>query len=36
MVDILEGKAQQPEAGCVTVVGGGGDSVAALEVFGKT
>ena len=33
MVDILEEKTQQPVAGCITDVGGGGDSVAAFEVF---
>ena len=34
--DISEEKTQQLVAGCVTVIiGGGGESVAALEVFGK-
>ena len=36
MVDNLEEKTQQPGAGCVAVVGGGGDLVAALEALGKT
>jgi hypothetical protein len=36
MVGTLEEKTQQPDAGCVAVVGGGGDLVAALEALGKT
>jgi hypothetical protein len=36
MVRTLEEKTQQPDAGCVAVVGGGGDLVAALEALGKT
>ena len=35
-VDISEEKIQQQVAGCVTDIGGGGEPVAALEVFGKT
>ena len=36
MVEISEEKTQQSVAGCVTVIGGGGESIAALEIFGKT
>ena len=33
VVDILEKNTQQPVAGCVTIAGGGGDSVATTDAF---
>ena len=36
IVDILEKNTQQPVAGCVTIAGGGGDSVATMDAFRET